>query len=74
MTAREELEAAVESLEAEVVIQRREIAALTALSKDQLYVAAKDLQAPYELVAEIADTGTLPVVLFVALGTVYTGR
>ena len=45
-----------------------EIAALSALSKDELYVAAKELQAPYELVAEIAETGTLPVVLFVAGG------
>ena len=42
--------------------------ALGALSKDELYVAAKELQAPYELVAEIAETGTLPVVLFVAGG------
>jgi pyridoxal 5'-phosphate synthase pdxS subunit len=47
---------------------RGEIAALGAMSKDQLYVAAKELQAPYELVAEIAETGTLPVVLFVAGG------
>lgn len=47
---------------------RGEIAALTALPKDELFVAAKELQAPYELVAEIAETGTLPVVLFVAGG------
>jgi len=46
----------------------REIAALTTASKDELYVAAKELQAPYELVAEIAETGRLPVVLFVAGG------
>ena len=45
-----------------------ESAALGARSKDELYVAAKELQAPYELVAEIAETGTLPVVLFVAGG------
>ncbi|TFB55622.1 pyridoxal 5'-phosphate synthase lyase subunit PdxS [Cryobacterium tagatosivorans] len=45
-----------------------EIARLSALSKDELYVAAKELQAPYELVAEIAATGKLPVVLFVAGG------
>jgi pyridoxal 5'-phosphate synthase pdxS subunit len=31
-------------------------------------VAAKELQAPYELVAEIAETGKLPVVLFTAGG------
>src|SRR6188508_463413 len=45
-----------------------EIARLTTLTKDELYVAAKELQAPYELVAEIAETGKLPVVLFVAGG------
>ncbi|TFC15357.1 pyridoxal 5'-phosphate synthase lyase subunit PdxS [Cryobacterium algoritolerans] len=45
-----------------------EIARLSSLSKDELYVAAKELQAPYELVAEIAGTGKLPVVLFVAGG------
>ncbi|GAA3866297.1 pyridoxal 5'-phosphate synthase lyase subunit PdxS [Leifsonia kafniensis] len=45
-----------------------EIAALAALSKDELYVAAKELQAPYALVAEIAETGKLPVVLFTAGG------
>ncbi len=39
---------------------RGEIAALTALPKDELFVAAKELQAPYELVAEIAETGRLP--------------
>lgn len=45
-----------------------EIAALRAKSKDELYVAAKELQAPYELVAEVAERGALPVVLFVAGG------
>jgi len=45
-----------------------EIRALTALSKDELYVAAKNLQAPYELVVEVAATGKLPVVLFTAGG------
>ena len=50
---------------------RREIAALQATyeaNPDELYVAAKDLQAPYELVREVAETGALPVVLFVAGG------
>jgi pyridoxal 5'-phosphate synthase pdxS subunit len=47
---------------------RSEIAALTAMSKDELYVAAKELQAPYALVEEIAATGKLPVVLFTAGG------
>nr|WP_315266703.1 pyridoxal 5'-phosphate synthase lyase subunit PdxS [Microbacterium lemovicicum] len=45
-----------------------EINHLRSLSKDELYVAAKNLQAPYELVAEVAATGSLPVVLFVAGG------
>jgi pyridoxal 5'-phosphate synthase pdxS subunit len=47
---------------------KREIARLGSLSEDELYVAAKDLQAPYELVLEVAKTGTLPVVLFTAGG------
>ncbi|WP_407075348.1 pyridoxal 5'-phosphate synthase lyase subunit PdxS [Parafrigoribacterium soli] len=47
---------------------KSEIAALTAKSEDELYVAAKELQAPYELVLEIARTGKLPVVLFTAGG------
>ncbi|MDO4241777.1 MAG: pyridoxal 5'-phosphate synthase lyase subunit PdxS, partial [Microbacteriaceae bacterium] len=45
-----------------------EIRQLQALSRDELYVAAKELQAPYALVEEIANTGKLPVVLFVAGG------
>lgn len=45
-----------------------EINVLRSMTKDELYVAAKELQAPYELVAEIAETGQLPVVLFVAGG------
>ncbi|MCU1438153.1 MAG: pyridoxal 5-phosphate synthase lyase subunit PdxS [Naasia sp.] len=45
-----------------------EIAALGAKSPDELYVAAKELQAPYDLVVEIARTGQLPVVLFTAGG------
>ena len=45
-----------------------EINRLTSMSKDELYVAAKELQAPYDLVAEIDETGKLPVVLFVAGG------
>ncbi len=47
---------------------RGEIAALKAKSPDELYVAAKDLQAPYELVVEVARLGALPVVLFTAGG------
>ncbi|MDR7161038.1 pyridoxal 5'-phosphate synthase lyase subunit PdxS [Arthrobacter sp. BE255] len=47
---------------------RSEIAKLAALPEDELYVAAKELQAPYELVREVASTGRLPVVLFTAGG------
>ena len=50
---------------------RREIATLQATyasDPEELYVAAKNLQAPYELVREVAETGELPVVLFVAGG------
>lgn len=45
-----------------------EIRHLASKSDDELYVAAKELQAPYELVREVAQTGKLPVVLFVAGG------
>jgi pyridoxal 5'-phosphate synthase pdxS subunit len=45
-----------------------EIKRLSSLSRDELYVAAKELQAPYDLVVEIATTGKLPVVLFTAGG------
>ncbi|HWR84433.1 MAG TPA: pyridoxal 5'-phosphate synthase lyase subunit PdxS [Rhodoglobus sp.] len=45
-----------------------EINALRGKSRDELYVAAKELQAPYDLVREVAETGTLPVVLFTAGG------
>ena len=47
---------------------RDEIRRLTSLPEDELYVAAKELQAPYELVAEVAREGRLPVVLFTAGG------
>jgi pyridoxal 5'-phosphate synthase pdxS subunit len=45
-----------------------EIRRLTSMRDDELYVAAKELQAPYALVKEIAETGKLPVVLFTAGG------
>jgi len=45
-----------------------EIAALSSKSEDELYVAAKELQAPYPLVKEVAQTRKLPVVMFVAGG------
>lgn len=47
---------------------RSEIARLGSLAEDELFVAAKELQAPYELVAEVAAAGRLPVVMFVAGG------
>jgi pyridoxal 5'-phosphate synthase pdxS subunit len=47
---------------------RAGIKRLTTLDESELFVAAKELQAPYELVKEIAETGTLPVVLFTAGG------
>lgn len=47
---------------------RDEIRRLTSLPDDELYVAAKELGAPYPLVAEVAATGHLPVVLFTAGG------
>ncbi|MCV7531895.1 pyridoxal 5'-phosphate synthase lyase subunit PdxS [Micrococcus luteus] len=47
---------------------RKEIAQLQGLAQDELYVAAKELQAPYELVREVAETGALPVVMFTAGG------
>ena len=45
-----------------------EIRKLTSMREDELYVAAKELQAPYDLVKEVAQTGKLPVVLFTAGG------
>jgi len=47
---------------------RGEIARLGALREEELFAAAKDLRAPYELVAEVARAGRLPVVLFTAGG------
>jgi pyridoxal 5'-phosphate synthase pdxS subunit len=44
------------------------IRALAAMRPDELFVAAKELAAPYELVVEVASSGRLPVVNFVAGG------
>jgi len=41
---------------------------LHGMSQDELMTEAKNLQAPYELVAEVARTGRLPVVNFAAGG------
>ena len=47
---------------------RDEIRRLGSLPADELYLAAKELGAPYPLVEEVARTGALPVVLFTAGG------
>jgi pyridoxal 5'-phosphate synthase pdxS subunit len=47
---------------------RAEINRLSAMAHDELYVAAKELQAPYDLVKEVAGLGALPVVMFTAGG------
>lgn len=47
---------------------RAAINKLKSMAPDELYVAAKELQAPYELVREVAERGSLPVVLFTAGG------
>jgi pyridoxal 5'-phosphate synthase pdxS subunit len=47
---------------------RAEIARLASLPDEELFTAAKDLRAPYEIVAEVAAAGRLPVVLFTAGG------
>ncbi len=45
-----------------------EIRRLRALDEDELFVAAKNLAAPYELVRQVAELGRLPVVNFAAGG------
>jgi pyridoxal 5'-phosphate synthase pdxS subunit len=45
-----------------------EMRRLTTLGSEELMSAAKSLQAPFELVREIAESGKLPVVLFTAGG------
>jgi pyridoxal 5'-phosphate synthase pdxS subunit len=47
---------------------RAEINRLSSMSPDELYVAAKEMQAPYDLVVEVAQLRRLPVVLFTAGG------
>jgi pyridoxal 5'-phosphate synthase pdxS subunit len=44
------------------------IRVLQQMRGDDLFVAAKELQAPYELVKSVAEAGRLPVVNFVAGG------
>jgi len=45
-----------------------EIRRLQNMDQDELFSAAKELQAPYELVRQVAETGRLPVVNFAAGG------
>ncbi|GAA4866753.1 pyridoxal 5'-phosphate synthase lyase subunit PdxS [Pseudonocardia benzenivorans] len=47
---------------------RSDIRRLATLDETELYVAAKELRAPVELVREVAAAGKLPVVLFTAGG------
>ena len=47
---------------------RDEIRRLTSLPEDELYLAAKETGAPYDLGREVAETGKLPVVLSTAGG------
>ena len=47
---------------------RAGIRRLTTLDETELFVAAKELRAPHDLVAEVAHAGRLPVVLFTAGG------
>jgi len=47
---------------------RGQMARLQGMRDDELMAAAKDLQAPLELVRQVAATGTLPVVNFAAGG------
>ena len=49
-------------------LMQSEIRRLSAMSADELYEAAKQLQAPYELVRWVHDNGRLPVVNFAAGG------
>ena len=47
---------------------RTGIRALAAMPPEELFAAAKELAAPVELVREVAEAGSLPVVLFTAGG------
>jgi len=47
---------------------QKQIKMLASMSKDELFVAAKEMQAPYELVQYVSNNGKLPVVNFAAGG------
>lgn len=49
-------------------LMQNEIRRLVSMSEDELYEAAKQLQAPYELVRFVHENGKLPVVNFAAGG------
>jgi len=49
-------------------LMQSEIRRLVSMSEDELYEAAKQLQAPYELVRYVHENGKLPVVNFAAGG------
>jgi len=49
-------------------LMQSEIRRLTSMSGDELFEAAKQLRAPYELVQYVAENGKLPVVNFAAGG------
>ncbi|HHV21761.1 MAG TPA: pyridoxal 5'-phosphate synthase lyase subunit PdxS [Propionibacterium sp.] len=48
--------------------QIAQLQAILSSNPDELFVAAKELQAPYDLVHEVASLGRLPVALFTAGG------
>ncbi|WP_328295850.1 pyridoxal 5'-phosphate synthase lyase subunit PdxS [Kineococcus sp. NBC_00420] len=47
---------------------RAELNRLRSMEEDELYVAAKEMSAPFDLVREVAEKGKLPTVLFTAGG------
>lgn len=49
-------------------LMQSEIRQIAGMSEDELYEAAKQLQAPYELVRYVHENGKLPVVNFAAGG------
>jgi pyridoxal 5'-phosphate synthase pdxS subunit len=46
----------------------RDMRRVSSMDENELFVAAKDMKAPYELLKEVARTGKLPVVNFAAGG------
>ena len=45
-----------------LIFYKREIRRLGSMDEDELFIAAKEMQAPFELVKEVASTGRLPVI------------